>query len=142
MRPCSLDQQARDAAGEIVEVAIGPAAVVVDDRQRVRLAALEQFGGGVEAVGILQFGQVEAELRKLVRRGQAVADEAVVRHAVIPRKRESRAEVAEARRAGSPPSLGMTGWADPHSGTTAVASISTSAAGSTRRLTSTSAIAG
>ena len=65
-----VDQQPRDPAGEIVELAIGPAAVLVDDGERVRLAALEQFGGGVEALGILQLGQVEAELRQLVARGR------------------------------------------------------------------------
>ena len=99
-----VDQQARDAAGEGVEFGVGPAAVVVDHRQRIGRAALEQFGGGVEALGIVE--QVEA--RQLVGRGEAVLDEAVAGH----------------------------------SGTTAVASISTSALGSTRRDTSTSAIAG
>ena len=82
--------------------------MIVDERQRVRRAALEQLRRRVEPLGILQLGQVEAELRQQLRRRQAILDEA------------SRA----------------------HSGTTAVVSISTCAALSTRPLTSTSAIAG
>ena len=42
---------------EIVEVAIGPAAVIVDDRQRIRLAAFVGARQQREAVGILQFGR-------------------------------------------------------------------------------------
>ena len=68
-----LDQQPRDPAAEIVELGVGPAAVLVDDRERVRRAALEQFRRGVQPLGIVQFGQVEAEFRQLVRRRQAVA---------------------------------------------------------------------
>ena len=67
-QPFFLDQQPRDAPAEIVEVGIGPAAVFVDDRQRVRLAALEQLGGGIQPVGILELRQVEAELRQQLRR--------------------------------------------------------------------------
>ena len=70
-----LDQQPGDAAAEIVELGVGPAAVVVDDRQRVGRAALEQLGGGVQPLGILELGQVEAEFRQQLRRRQAVADE-------------------------------------------------------------------
>ena len=92
--------------GEVVEIGLGPAAAIVEDRERVRRAALEQFGGGVEALGITE----EEELRLLVDGRQAVDDKAV---------------------------MGCG-----HSGTTAMASISTSALGSTRRTTSTSAIAG
>ena len=89
------DEQPRDAARERVELGIGPAAALVDHRERVGRAALEQFGGGVEALGIIE--QVEA--RQIAGCGEAVADEGVVSH----------------------------------SGTTAVASISTIARGSTRR---------
>ena len=89
---------------KVVELGIGPAAVGVDDGEVVGLAALQQFGGGVEALRIIE----QQEFGLLVRRGQPVLDEAV----------------------------------EAHSGTTAVASISTLAAGSTRRSTSTSAIAG
>ena len=71
-----LDQQPRDAAAEIVEVGIGPAAVIVDDRQRVRRAALQQLRRGVQPLGILQLGQVEAEFRQQLRRRQSVFDEA------------------------------------------------------------------
>ena len=71
-----LDQQPRDAAAEIVELGIGPAAVIVDDRQRVRRAALQQFRRGVQPLGILQLGQVEAEFGQQLRRRQAVANEA------------------------------------------------------------------
>ena len=81
-----VDQQARDAAGEIVELGVGPAAVVVDHRERVGRAALEQFGGGVEALGIIE--QVEA--RQLVGRGQAVLDEAVAVIRAPPRSPRSR----------------------------------------------------
>ncbi len=81
--------------------------MIVDDRQRIRLAALQQLGGGIEALRILQLGQVETELREQLRRGQPLFDEPVS-----------------------------------HSRTTAVASISTLASRSTRRTTSTSAIAG
>ena len=106
-KPLFLDQQPGDAPAEIVEVGIGPAAVIVDDRQRVRFAALQQLRRGIQPFGILQLGQIEAELRQQLRRRQAILDEAV-----------------------------------PHSGTTAVASISTLASRSTSRTTSTSAIAG
>ena len=81
-----VDQQPRDAAGERVELGVGPAAVVVDHRQRVGRAALEQFGGGVEALGIIE--QVEA--RELVGRGQAVADEGVAVIRAPPRSPRSR----------------------------------------------------
>ena len=64
-QPFFLDQQPGDAAGEIVEVGIGPAAVGVDDGEVVRLAALEQLRGGVEPLGIMKLRQVEAELRQL-----------------------------------------------------------------------------
>src|SRR6185369_17653128 len=103
-----LDQQPRDAAGEIIELGVGLGAMVVDDRERLRIAALKQLRRRIQALGIMQFGEVEAELGQQLRGRQAVADEAVVGH----------------------------------SGTTAVASISTLASGSTRRTTSTSAIAG
>src|SRR5207244_383638 len=102
-----FDQKASDAAAEIIEVGVGPAAVIVDDRRRVRRPALQQFGGGIQELRILDVGQVEAEFRKLVRWRQPILDETV-----------------------------------PHSGTTAVASISTLASRSTSRTTSTSAMAG
>src|SRR5205085_3768538 len=102
------DQQAGDAAGEGVEVGIGPAAMVVDDGERVGVAGLEQFGRGIEAVGILKLRQVEAELGQEVGGWQPVFNEAVVAH----------------------------------SGTTAVASISISAAGSDKWVAASSAIAG
>ena len=54
--------------------------MIVDDRQRVRLAALQQFRRGVQPLRILQLGQVEAEFRKLLRRRQAILDEAVAHH--------------------------------------------------------------
>ena len=104
-----LDQQPRDPAGEIVELAIGPAAVIVDDRERHPVSPpLSNSAAAFSALGIIELGQIEAELRKLLRRGQAIVDERVAHQ----------------------------------SGTTAVVSISTLAAPSTRPLTSTSAIAG
>src|SRR5207253_10452304 len=107
-QPVFFAQQPRDAPAEIVEFSVGPAAMVVDDRERVGRTALEQFGGRVEAFRILQLGQIEVEFREQLRRGQAGPNEGVVTH----------------------------------SGTTAVASISINASGSTRALTATSAIAG
>ena len=77
-KPLLLDQQPGDAPAEIVEVGIGPAAVIVDDRQRVRFAALQQLGGSIQPVGILQLRQIEAELRQQLRRRQAILDEAVL----------------------------------------------------------------
>ena len=55
-----LDQQPGDAAGEVVELAIGPAAVGVDDGEVVGLAALQQFGRGVEALGIIEQAGIRA----------------------------------------------------------------------------------
>ena len=78
--------------------------MLVDHRQRVRGAALQQLRRRVQPLGIVE----QQELRLPRHRRQKVADEGV----------------------------------DDHSGTTAVASISTSAALLTRPLTSTSAIAG
>ena len=70
-----LDQQPRDAPAEIVELGIGPAAMLVDDRERLRAAAFQQFRRGVQPLGILQLGQVEAEFRKQFRRRQPVTNE-------------------------------------------------------------------
>jgi hypothetical protein len=52
--------------------------VVVHDRRRVRVAALQKLRGGIEAFGILQLGSFEAELREEFRRRKAVFDERVV----------------------------------------------------------------
>lgn len=81
--------------------------MVVDHRERVRIAGFQELGGCVQPLGILHVRKVKAEFRKKLRRGQAIFDEAVL-----------------------------------HSGTTAVASISTRALGSTKALTPTSAIVG
>ena len=62
-QPMLFDQQPGDAPTEIVEVGVGPAAVIVDDRERIGLAVLQQFGRSVEPLRILQLGQVEAEFR-------------------------------------------------------------------------------
>ena len=84
-QPVLLDQQPRDAPAEIVELGVGPAAMIVDHRQRVRRAALQQLRRRVQPLGILQLGQVEAEFRQQLRRRQAVTDEGVVRHRQHPR---------------------------------------------------------
>src|SRR5438270_6165517 len=75
-----LLEQPRDAPAEVVEIGVGPASVVVDYRQRIRSAALQQPRSGVQPLGILELRQVEAEFRKLFRRRQSVADEGVVGH--------------------------------------------------------------
>ena len=117
-----LDQQPRDAPAEIVELGIGPAAVIVDDRERVGRAALQQLRRGVQPLGILQLGQVEAELgQQLGRNGRG----------------EAVGSTSSPAKAGVP--LRVT---RDHPRTTAVVSISTLAALSTRPFTSTSAIAG
>ncbi len=73
-----LDQQARDAAAEMVKLRVVPPPVIVDDGQRVARAAFQQFGGSVQPLRVVQFRQVEAEFRKQLRRGQAVANKGVV----------------------------------------------------------------
>ena len=128
-QPVLLDQQPRDAPAEIVELGIGPAAMVVDDRERVRRAAFQQLRRGVQPLGILQLGQVEAELRQQLRRRKR-SRRSVVRHPSLRAKR------------GLGGSLVASLLDENHSSTTAVVSISTLAALSTRPFTSTSAIAG
>ena len=98
-----IDQCSSDLARCFIEPSIGPAAVGIDDREIAGLAALQQYGGGVEALRIIK----RQEIRQLVGLGKSLLY-----------KRVS------------------------HSGTTAVASISTKAELLTRALTSTSAIAG
>src|ERR1043165_5532292 len=121
-----LNQQPRDAATKIVELRIGPAAMIVDDRKSVERPAVHQLSGRVQPFGILKSGKIEAEFRKQFRRRQAVFYERIVLHFPSrPRKRGSPERKQEA-----------------HSSTTAVVSISILAALSTRPLTSTSAIAG
>jgi len=66
--PVFVNEEARDSSAEIVEVGVGPAAMLVHHRKRLPVAALQQFRGGVEALGILKLGQVEAEFRKQLRR--------------------------------------------------------------------------
>ncbi len=99
-----VDQQPGDAAAEIVEFAISPAAVRIGDGEISGLAAFQQLCRSIEAFRIVE----QQKFRQLVCRRQTVTNETVVAH----------------------------------SGTTAVASISTIACGSTKRTTSTSAIAG
>src|SRR5438270_6817647 len=107
-----VNQQPRDPTAEIVELGIGPAAMIVDHRKGIWRTAPQQLRGRVQPVGIVQFRKVETEFRQQLRRRQPVADERVVVHVSYS------------------------------SSTTAVVSISTLAAASTRPLTSTKAIAG
>ncbi len=79
-QPLFIDQQASDAPAEVVELRIGPAAMFVDDRQRVGRSPLQQLRRAVEALGILHFRKLEAEFRKKLRRRQAVFDERVAHH--------------------------------------------------------------
>ena len=63
-----VDQEPRDPPAEIVELGIGPAPVIVDDGQRARRTAFQQLCRGVQPLGILKVGQVEAEFRNQFRR--------------------------------------------------------------------------
>ena len=111
-----LDQRVRQAVGPVGQLLVGAAAAVADQRGVVAEALLDQavgqLDGGVEVLGIVE--AVEQEIRPLVGRRQIVAGERV----------------------------DVCGRAELHSGTTAVASISTFARGSTNATTCTSVIAG
>ena len=72
-----LDQQPRDPARKIVDLGIGPAAIIVDHRRRVRSPACHQFDRRVERVRILKLWAQEQEFRLVRGRRQPVADEAV-----------------------------------------------------------------
>src|SRR3546814_542497 len=75
--PFLLDEQAGDAVGEVAHLAVGPASGIVEDGKRVRVALVDQFDGGVEAVRIVQLREVEEEFGLRFRWRQAVADEGV-----------------------------------------------------------------
>ena len=73
-QPFLIHQEPSDAPAECVQFGIGPAAVLVEDRQRIRRAAAEQFGRGVEPFGIIE----QLEFGQQLRRRQAVTDEGIV----------------------------------------------------------------
>src|SRR6187401_1938625 len=75
-----VDQQPGDAPREIIEIGIGPAAMVVDEGERVRVAALKQLRCRVQPLWIFQLGQVEAEFWQQLRCRQPLLDEAVALH--------------------------------------------------------------
>ena len=106
----------RQAVGPVGQLLVRAPPAVADQRRVVAESLLDQAVGqldrGVEVLGVVE--AVEQELRPLVERREMVAGERV--------DVCSRAEL--------------------HSGTTAVASISTFARGSTNATTCTSAIAG
>ena len=111
-KPLLLDEQAGDAVGEDAHVAVRPCAGVVDEGEGVGGRSVDQLDRGVESFRVAKLRQVEEEFGLRLGRRQAVPNEAIA--------------VRGAH----------------HSGTTAVASISMRAAGSTRPVTPTTAMAG
>ena len=111
-----LDQRMRQAVGPVGQLLVGAPPAVADQRGVVAEALFDQSVGqldrGVEVLGIVE--AVEQEVRPLVDRRKIVAGKRV----------------------------DMCGRAELHNGTTAVASISTFARGSTNATTCTSVIAG
>ena len=111
-----LRERVRQAVGPIGQLLVGAPPPVPDQRGVVAESLLDEsvgeLDGGVEVLGIVE--AVEQELRPLVERREMVAGERV-----------------DVRRR-----------AELHHGTTAVASISTLARGSTNATTCTSVIAG
>jgi hypothetical protein len=83
-QPLFLDQQPRQPVRQVLELGIGPGARVVADRDAGAIALrhrrVEQRDGRVQAIRIMEFGPVEAELRQLFGRRQALVDEAVAEH--------------------------------------------------------------
>ena len=76
-----LHQHVGDAVRLVAQVGVGPGQTGRADADAVAMAArnvlVQQFGGAVEALGELQFGQIEHEFRLLIGGRQVVAGKGV-----------------------------------------------------------------
>src|SRR5687768_5924684 len=90
-----IHQQASDPPAERIELVIGPAAVLIDEREPIRIPALQQFRRRIQPLGIVELGQVETKLRKQLRRRQALANERIVGHLAPSRNGEVAARKAD-----------------------------------------------
>src|SRR5205085_4008986 len=112
--------------------------MLVDQRQCVRRAAVQQIRRRVQPLGIFELGQVEAKFRKQLRRRQAITNEGVVHPSSSPAfagegdqrswwKGSSDAAKTPSTAFGGPPPHEIAGRMirrRSHSSTTAVVSIS------------------
>src|SRR5207237_7635229 len=76
-QPLTLDEQARDPVRQILHLAIGPGAGVVEHRERFGILFVDQLDRSVEAFRVLQLRQGEEEFWLRLQRGEAVANEGV-----------------------------------------------------------------
>ena len=73
----ALDEQARDPVGQVLHLAIGPGAGIVEHCERIRILPVDQFDRGVETLRIVELGKREEEFGLRLGRRHAVFDEGV-----------------------------------------------------------------
>ena len=72
-----LHETARDPIREVAHLAVGPAAGIIENRERIRILVVDQLDGGVQPLGILELGQGEEKFGLRLGRGEAVLDEGI-----------------------------------------------------------------